>query len=236
MGTIVAMATRRGGGDRRQAILEGAFTVFARRGYAQACVKEVAAEAGVAKPTVYNHLNDKATLFRHAMQATAQSVLDERLAALDPLKEASGDLHATLHDVGHRLLRLHTEDRACALRRLLYSEITHFPDILEIVTESGPHRLTQALADRFARLALAGRLRVTDPDVAAEQFLALLTGPLEARTRMGTRPIDDTALNDLARSAVDAFLQIFGPQAITEAGTDVRKVTNLDGHPLPVEE
>ncbi|QKW36180.1 TetR/AcrR family transcriptional regulator [Actinomadura sp. NAK00032] len=205
------MATTRGGGDRRQAILEGAFTVFARRGYAQACVKEVAAEAGVAKPTVYNHLNDKATLFRHAMQAAAQTALDERLAALDPLKDPGGDLPATLRDVAQRLLRLHTDDRACALRRLLYSEITHVPDILEIVTESGPHRLTQALADRFARLALAGRLRVTDPDLAAEQFLALLTGPLEARTRMGTRPIGDTALDDLARTAVEAFLYLSGP-------------------------
>lgn len=230
------MATTRGGGDRRQAILEGAFTVFARRGYAQACVKEVAAEAGVAKPTVYNHLNDKATLFRHAMQAAAQNVLDERLAALDPLKDPDGDLRATLHDVGHRLLRLHADERACALRRLLYSEITHFPDILDIVLESGPHRLTQALADRLARLALAGRLRITEPDLAAEQFLSLLTGPLEARTRMGTRPIDDTALSDLARTAVNAFLQIFGPQVTTEAGTDMRKVTNPDGHPLTIEE
>lgn len=223
------MATTHGGGDRRQAILEGAFTVFARRGYAQAGVKEVAAEAGVAKPTVYNHLNDKATLFRHAMQAAAQTVLDERLAALEPLKDASGDMRATLQDVGYRLLRLHTEDRACALRRLLYSEITRFPDILEIVTESGPHRLTQALADRLARLALAGRLRITDPDLAAEQFLALLTGPLEARTRMGTRPIDDAALHDLARTAVDTFLQVSGPQTPAEAGTPAAR-------PLPVED
>ncbi|OLT19392.1 TetR family transcriptional regulator [Actinomadura sp. CNU-125] len=212
------MANTRGGGDRRQAILEGAFTVFARRGYAQACVKEVAAEAGVAKPTVYNHLNDKATLFRHAMRAAAQTVLDERLAALDPLKDAGGDLRTTLQDVGYRLLRLHTEDRACALRRLLYSEITQFPDILDIVSESGPHHLTQALADRLARLALAGRLRITDPDLVAEQFLALLTGPLEARTRMGTRPIDDAALHDLARTAVDAFLQISGPTDDHESG------------------
>ena len=47
------MATTRGGGDRRQAILEGAFTVFARRGYAQACVKEVAAEAGTDISVIY---------------------------------------------------------------------------------------------------------------------------------------------------------------------------------------
>ncbi|WP_131738246.1 TetR/AcrR family transcriptional regulator [Actinomadura roseirufa] len=204
------MVATRGSGDRRQAILEGAFAVFARRGYDGAGVKEIAAEAGVAKPTVYSHLNDKATLFREAMRAAGQAILAERLAALEPLKDPGDDLRATLQEVGHRLLVLHTDDRACAMRRLLYTEITRFPDTLETATESGPHHLTQALADRLARLALAGRLRITDPDMAAEQFLALLTGPLEARTRMGTRPIDDTALHDLAHAAVDTFLQTFG--------------------------
>ncbi|WP_067141430.1 TetR/AcrR family transcriptional regulator [Microtetraspora malaysiensis] len=205
------MVRSRGRIDKRQAILDGAFTVFARQGYAQACVQEIANEAGVAKPTVYNHLTDKATLFRHAMQTAAQTALHERLAALEPLAEPGPDLRATLEEVGHRLLRLHTDDRSCALRRLLYSEITQFPDILDIVTESGPHRLTQAVADRLARLTLAGRLRASDPDRAAEQFMALLTGPLEARSRMGTRRIDDAELHEIARAAVGTFLASFGP-------------------------
>mgnify|MGYP002621349712 CR=1 FL=1 len=205
------MAGSRGRIDKRQAILDGAFTVFARQGYAQACVQEIAKEAGVAKPTVYNHLTDKATLFRHAVRAAAEAVLRERLAALEPLADPGPDLRATLEDVGHRLLRLHTDDRSCALRRLLYAEITQFPDILDIVTEYGPHRLTRALADRLARLTLAGRLRATDPDRAAEQFTALLTGPLEARTRMGTRPLGDADLRDISRAAVHTFLCAFGP-------------------------
>ncbi|MGW6741439.1 TetR/AcrR family transcriptional regulator [Streptomyces sp. NPDC055025] len=52
----------RGRIDKRRAILDAAFTVFARRGYGQVCVKEIAEVAGVAEPTVYNHLNDKETL------------------------------------------------------------------------------------------------------------------------------------------------------------------------------
>ncbi|MGW0484116.1 TetR/AcrR family transcriptional regulator [Nonomuraea sp. NPDC003214] len=204
------MVTTRGRIDKRQAILDGAFTVFARQGYAQACVQEIADEAGVAKPTVYNHLTDKATLFRHAIQAAAESVLDQRLAALRPLAEPGPDLRATLEEVGHHLVRLHADDRSCALRRLLYAELTHFPDILDLAVESGPHRLSQALADRLARLILAGRLRATDPDQAAEHFLALLIGPLEARSHMGTRQIADTDLRELARAATDTFLRAFG--------------------------
>lgn len=199
--------TTRGRIDKRQAILEGAFTVFAREGYAQACVQEIAREAGVAKPTVYNHMTDKATLFRNAIEAAARAILDQRIAALEPLATPGDDLHATLEEVAHTLLRLHTDGRSCALRRLLYSEITHFPDILDIVKESGPDRLTRALADRLARLALAGRLRATDPDLTAEQFLALLLGPLEARTQLGTRSLEDAELRTMARDAVETFVR-----------------------------
>ncbi|MGR6914644.1 TetR/AcrR family transcriptional regulator [[Actinomadura] parvosata] len=205
--------TTRGRIDKRQAILEGAFTVFAREGYAQACVQEIAREAGVAKPTVYNHMTDKATLFRHALEAAARRILEERVAALEPLATPGDDLRATLEEVAHTLLRLHTDGRSCALRRLLYSEINHFPDILDIVKESGPDRLTQALADRLARLALAGRLRAADPDLAAEQFLALLLGPLEARTRLGTRELPDAELRTMAGVAVDAFVRAWGTAA-----------------------
>ncbi|MFR9723711.1 TetR/AcrR family transcriptional regulator [Streptomyces sp. MS19] len=203
----------RGRIDKRKAILEGAFAVFARRGYAQACVQEIADEAGVAKPTVYSHLQDKATLFRHAIGAAAETSLRERTAALDPLAAPGGDLAGTLRRVGHRLLVLHADERSCALRRLLYAEVTHFPEVLDIANESGAHRLAESLADRFARLALAGRLRAGDPASAAEQFLALLLGPMEARSRMGTRPIADDELRAVADAATDTFLRAWGPGA-----------------------
>ncbi|TDD46834.1 TetR/AcrR family transcriptional regulator [Nonomuraea terrae] len=193
--------------DKRQAILDGAFTVFAREGYAQACVQDIARESGVAKPTVYNHMTDKATLFVNALEVAAQTALAERIAALEPLAAPGDDLRATLDEVAHALLRLHTDSRSCALKRLLHSEINHFPDILEIVKESGPDRLNNALADRLARLALAGRLRAADPDLAAEQFMALLLGPLEARSRLGTRTLEDAELRTMAAAAVDAFLR-----------------------------
>ncbi|MFI7617996.1 TetR/AcrR family transcriptional regulator [Nonomuraea terrae] len=199
--------TTRGRIDKRQAILDGAFTVFAREGYAQACVQDIARESGVAKPTVYNHMTDKATLFVNALEVAAQTALAERIAALEPLATPGDDLRATLDEVAHALLRLHTDSRSCALKRLLHSEINHLPDILEIVKESGPDRLNQALADRLARLALAGRLRAADPDLAAEQFMALLLGPLEARSRLGTRTLEKAELRTMAAAAVDTFLR-----------------------------
>ncbi|MFF6008462.1 TetR/AcrR family transcriptional regulator, partial [Prauserella flavalba] len=41
----------------------------AREGYPQARVDQIAAEAGVAKATVYNHFGDKENLFRETIAA-----------------------------------------------------------------------------------------------------------------------------------------------------------------------
>lgn len=208
----------RGRIDKRQAILDAAFTVFAREGYANACVKKIAAEARVAKPTVYNHLNDKANLFHHAMKLAAETALTENLRVVERLAAPDDDLRGALEDVGHRLLRCHCSDRSSALRRLVYAEACRFPDLLDVMRVSGTSRVTEALADRFARLTLGGRLRTPDPVEAAEQFLALLTGPVETRSRFGTRGLPDQELQALAQAASGTFLSAFGPSAADARG------------------
>ncbi|MEU6765637.1 TetR/AcrR family transcriptional regulator [Streptomyces sp. NPDC046853] len=202
----------RGRVDKRQAILDAAFVVFARRGYAQACVQEIAEEARVAKPTVYSHLNDKETLFRHTLEAAADTLMAENLAVVERLRERApdGDLRVSLADLAQRLLRICCGERARALRWLTYAQVARFPDLIETVQERTAHRPRAALADRLARLSLAGRLRPCDPEQAAEHFFALLTGPLESRSRLGTRRVPATELRTIADAAVDAFLRAYG--------------------------
>ncbi|WP_254878819.1 TetR/AcrR family transcriptional regulator [Streptomyces sp. NA04227] len=207
---MVEVAAPRGRIDKRQAILDEAFTVFARRGYAQAGVKEIAEEARVAKPTVYNHLGDKENLFRQAMTAAADSVSAETVAVTDRLREVSGDLGPVLHDVAHRLLKVCCSDRSRALRALTYAESASFPELAELVQERTSVRLQEALADRLARLSLSGKLRPCDPSGAAEQFLALLTGPMETRSRLGTRKVPPAQARAVADAAADTFLRAYG--------------------------
>ncbi|MEE4545912.1 TetR/AcrR family transcriptional regulator [Streptomyces sp. V4-01] len=221
-------ATRRGRIDKRQAILDAAFTVFANRGYARACMEEIAEVAGVAKHTVYNHFGDKESLFHAAMEATGNAVMGENLAVAERLTAGGAERAATgptaasdgsgagfdpvrscLEDVAHGLLQQCCDPRSWALRRLLYAEITRFPELLEAVWGRGADRLRQTLADRMARLSLAGGLCPCDPVEAAEQFLALLTGPMEARSQLGTRPVPTAELDTVAEAAVRTFLRAF---------------------------
>lgn len=196
---------------KRQAILDVAFTVFARHGYARASVQQIADEANVAKPTVYNHFSDKETLFRGAMAAAADGVAAESLDAVEPLRDVGTDVRAALGNAASRLLRICSDERSHALRSLAYAELAMFPELAVTMQERTSVHLTDALADRFARLALSGALRSCDPASAAEQFLALLIGPLESRSRLGARALPEDELDGIAAAAVDTFVRAYVP-------------------------
>jgi AcrR family transcriptional regulator len=198
----------RGRIDKRRAILDAAVTVFAREGYAEAGVQEIADAAGVAKPTVYNHLVDKPNLFRESMIAAAEGVTAANLAVVERLAEPD-DVRAALEHVGVHLLRCHCDERSRAVRQLLQAEAARFPDLIDQVWSSATHRVTQALADRLARLMLTGRLRTGDPVEAAEQLFALLAGPVDARSRFGTREVPTPEQESIARAAVRTFLAAY---------------------------
>ncbi len=199
----------RGRIDKRQAILDAAFVVFARRGYAQACVQEIADEAGVAKPTVYNHLDDKETLFRHVVETMSDTIGTQCIDAIRHLRDPQDDLPAALIDSARQLLRICATDQARSLRSLTYAQSAVFPDLIDTVQDRTSGRLTEALSDRFARLMLDKRLRSADPTVAAEQYLALLTGPLYSRTRSDSGELAASELDRLAEAAVDTFLRAY---------------------------
>ncbi|MET8544244.1 TetR/AcrR family transcriptional regulator [Kitasatospora sp. NPDC004799] len=197
--------TGRGRIERRQAILDGAFAVFARRGYAQACVQEIAGEAGVAKPTVYSHLADKESLYREAVEAAAERVGARAVSAVEPLRTAPGpdDLRPALTAAAHALLSATCDQEARTVRQLACAQAVQFPDLAAAVRERVLLRPHAALADRLARLVLAGRLRPCDPDRAACHLLSLLTGALDLRP--------DADRREAAAEAVDVFLSAYGP-------------------------
>ncbi|MGX1807210.1 TetR/AcrR family transcriptional regulator [Nocardia sp. NPDC055321] len=197
--------------DKRQAILAAAFEVFAGDGYHRASVDAIALAAGVAKHTIYNHFGDKESLLRAVVADLAEQALVRNLAAVEIL-DRGADLAESLTETGVRLAECYCDEHTVALRRLLQAQLPTMPDLLDLIRDRATDRVNDALAARLARLALAGRLDLHgDPAVAAEQFGALLTGPLESRTRMGTAKISKSELRQLVRNAVDTFLRAFGP-------------------------
>lgn len=185
----------------RAAILEAATTLFLGNGYSATTMDDIAEEAGVSKRTVYNNFTDKEALFREVVLAAtgiAEGFATDAAAELaDP-----NYLPAALFALARRLAAAATNPRVVRLRRLLIGEAHRFPDLAAEYYRLAPGRVMATLATAFESLAMRGRLHVTDPDRAAEQFAFLVLGASLDRAMFDVR--DETPDADsLARAADD---------------------------------
>lgn len=98
----MASPTSRRTSDKRERILEAAVKVFARNGFYNAKVSEVASEAGVADGTIYLYFKNKDDLLISAFEDRMQKI-NERLA--EELKPIEDQPLQTLR----RCLELHLE-------------------------------------------------------------------------------------------------------------------------------
>ncbi len=199
----------RGRIDKRAAILEAAYRVFARDGYERASVDEIAAEAGVAKPTIYNHFGGKEELFRRVIVESANHANALTLATIETMPMRTNDLHSDFQLVGERLVGCFHEARAMTLQRMLWAEVCHFPDLFDAVRDHSARPIVEALAGRLAILANAGYLDISDPVRAANQFIALITDELRNLTALGTKQIPPDVWSESVAAGVETFLRAY---------------------------
>jgi AcrR family transcriptional regulator len=208
----------RGRIDKRRAILAAAEAVFTREGYTLAGIDAIAVEAGVSKPTIYNHLGGKENLFRTVMIEAAIESRGRILAALEAFPTDDDELHPRLTAIAHRVVECQAGEKGWALQRLVYAEAARFPDLYDTIREGATVQIIDALAGRLARLAHGGYLDIEDPVTAANQFLGLISGDLPTLTALGTRPVDDAALDRAVTAGVTTFLRAFSPRGVADPG------------------
>ena len=192
---------------KRQEVLAGALTVFARDGYARASIDVIAAEAGVSTRTLYNHFGDKAGLFRAVIQESATKVAAAQLAIVEQYLSEITDLEADLIEFGIAW-RTPMPDYAehSALVRQVNAEAGHIPqEAIDAWQEAGPIAVRRALADRLAAIAEAepGLLRIDDPMRAALHFSLLISGA-NPSYRGGSMTPDE--VTEAVTTGVHAFL------------------------------
>ncbi|MFD9704114.1 TetR/AcrR family transcriptional regulator [Lentzea sp. NPDC059081] len=170
--------------DKRQAILRGALTIFARDGYARAAVDAIAKEAEVSTRTLYNHFADKADLFRQVIRASADEAARDQLAIIERHFHKVTDLERDLVAFGRDMCAQHGHAEHFALVRQINAELGHIPpEAIEAWQETGPRRVRKALSHELRELGFR------DPDRAAVHLMLLtMTGDPSIR---GTRPDDE---------------------------------------------
>lgn len=195
----------------RAAAIEAGRRLFLERGYAGATMDDIARAAGLSKRTLYNHYEDKETLFREIVDdVIAYAEGFARGLSTDLADLTADDVPVVLHDLGRRLGLAILRPEVIALRRLLIGEAGSFPKLAATYFHRAPGRVLHALASGFDYLTNAGLLRVPEPHRAAEQFAYLVAGgPLDRALLLGTVPSEDE-VTACAREGVETFLVRYG--------------------------
>ena len=202
----VGAAREQPDGAKRRQILDGARRVFLDHGFDGASMGEIARAAGVSKGTLYVYFDSKEALFE-ALTISEKSDLAEALFLLD---EQDADVAGALGRLGSSYLRAMMRPDHISSVRMVIGTADKFPRFGQAFYDAGPQKGVDRLAAYLARQAQAGRLVLTRPELAAEQFLNLCAAGLLKRLLFAKdRTFDDAVLDQNVEAAVAVFLAAY---------------------------
>ena len=179
---------------RRAAILRAARCVFARQGYAQTVVEDIAAQAGIGKGTLYLYFESKEQIYLAALLEDSRRLNDltrERMAAVETWHEklqAYIDLRFEYLETQCDFLRIYLTEIRSMMVRGVRMDCAFFDAIRES---------ERALAQVFAAAVARKEIRPLDPEIAACLVCDTVRGVMERRLMGWGRSADRDLLLDL---------------------------------------
>jgi AcrR family transcriptional regulator len=167
-------AAREQGREARDDLLDAALRVFARRGYRDAGVDEIAAEAGYSKGALYWHFPGKHELF--------VALIDERIDAptrelVELLESAPPDRDMSLEATRELARQLSEQRDAMLLEREYWSLAIRDPELRARYAERQAERRTAFATALKARAEHLGTPDLTmSPDDVARLVLSIIGG------------------------------------------------------------
>jgi TetR/AcrR family transcriptional regulator, fatty acid metabolism regulator protein len=210
-----------GSEEKRQHILDAAVRVFARRGYHEARVGDIAAEAGVAHGLLYHYFSSKEALLETIFRET----WTELLHALREVEDNVGPATEQLRQVTAILLR--SWRRSPDLVRVLVREVARSPQLGGRVDEIG--QAFSAIERIVERGQRAGELRRdVDPRLASWIVYGALEEILTGWV-LGTLPDGDEAVAEAERTVVGVLSEGLTPGARAAPRRSSRRTSQPSG-------
>lgn len=187
-----------------EAILAAAEKVFAREGLHGAKMEAIAAEAGVAVGTLYNHFHDRQAIFDSLIEARRSELLDRLDQALEDHvgERFEEQLRAMVVALAH-----HLDAHQPFLTILMEGEASHNNRAFPVAVVKPRHTMEQ-IYDRFQELVHRGlesnELRRDDSETFPMILMGLLRGAM--MRQLFHRKQTDPSLNQLAEPFVRFFM------------------------------
>lgn len=197
---------------KREAIVKAAAEVFRESGFEGASMAEIAARVGGSKATLYGYFGSKEDLFIEVTHGLARSHFEPIFAALE---KDNDDLQQALQRFGERTLAVLCLEAPIQARRTIIAESGR-SDIGKRFFESGPKRGLVELSNFLGSQMAKGKLRPTDPLVAARHLTALLDSETITPRVFGIEAqLSRKFIKEATARALQTFFAGFGPPADT---------------------
>ena len=178
-----------------------AVDTFLENGYDGTTMEAVAQAAGVTKSTLYSRYPDKRTLFiAVSLWALTRQEPDERVPG--PLPD---DLAGGLTQIARAILARSVDPDLVRLNRMAIAESARFPEFAASSRAVTWTPRIQVIMDLLRRYERAGTVVVTDVELAAEQFFAMVGAMPALLAAYGIHRTPDVEEQHL-RHAVELFL------------------------------
>lgn len=184
---------------RDEHILRAAGETFLRSGFDGATMDAVAEAARISKRTLYARYADKTILF----DAVLRDLICRWLSPIDQFQFEQGALQDTLLALARYLTTFALSPQSIGVNRIIISEAQRQPEFGRLANEAGRKPAIRVIASILRRHR--AELRLTDLDMAAEQFMSLAVDSNLRLANLGIK-IGPRQIERWSRAAVDLFL------------------------------
>lgn len=193
---------------KRDQIIAGAWRVFMEQGYDAASMNSICKAAGVSKGTLYVYFQDKEDLF-------VETIREKRLALFRELRtrlHGPGTPAERLSAYGVGVAELLTSEEAIRAQRMVIGMVERMPELGLRFYEFGARRFLGDLYTWFEDETRAGRLKINDPLLAAQQFIELSSVGFWRKRLFGQQPNPPTPeeIDRCVKEAVRVFIAAYG--------------------------
>lgn len=182
--------------------------MFLDQGFEQATIEAIAAAVGMTKRTVYARYKNKAALFL----ATVQRAIERMIVPEAVLRSLeSVDLDTLLAQVARLRIAQVTTPAGLKLQRIINTESYRFPEIFMMSYQQGARPVVQVLARRLQLETEAGRLNVSNPEMAANVFMSMVVGG-PVRLIVAGQRLTQMQIDERQQFAIQLFLDGVRPR------------------------
>jgi TetR/AcrR family transcriptional repressor of mexJK operon len=180
-------------------IVSAAKKLFSENGFERTTLDAIANDSGVTKKTIYSHFNSKEELFGATVLDRVREEFSIDSADLD-----ESDPTAGLTTIAKKFLGLIRRDEVLGAHRTMFSCATTHIELCDTFYKNAPLTVHSQVSKYLSKCK---KLKIDEPNIAADQFLSLFLGLDHIKCMLGFEKPSKARDQELIRKNVDFFIQ-----------------------------